>query len=217
MADIYDTKYLNSLSTKGYEEAWKVEWPWAADKIEFTNEKDKDLDEFGQVDSIDKLTSEINNGRMHDIDKIIGSDIIKQETIIINTQSTDAVKGILEETDLTRLFFSPQNIEAIQIMIRYYVNKMTGGEIISNQSPDELFIVMRSIVLQYANFLSSNVVTEIKRLNSKVVTICSEKIAIELDQYNKYIIDLQQLPVPLDNPHYANKNNFTYDLANLPE
>ena len=217
MADIYDTNYLASLSEKNYEEAMKVKWPWAADKVEFTKAKDRNVDEFGRSDAVDMLTTEINNGRMHDIDKLIDDSIIKQETIIIDTQSTDSVKGILEESNLSRLFFSPQNIEAIQGMIRYYVYKLTGGQIVSNQSQDEIFIVMRSILLQYANFLSSNVLNEIKRLNSKVVNICSEKVSIELDQYNHYIDDLQKLPVPLDNPHYANKNNFTYDMSNLPQ
>jgi len=217
MVDIYDTDYLASLSDKNYEEAMKVKWPWAADKVEFTKAKDRNVDEFGRSDAVDMLTTEINNGRMHDIDKLIDDSIIKQETIIIDTQSTDSVKGILEETNLSRLFFSPQNIEAIQSMIRYYVFKFTDGQIVSNQSQDEIFIVMRSVLLQYANFLSSNVVNEIKRLNSKVVKICSEKVSIELDQYNHYIDDLQKLPVPLDNPHYANKNNFTYDISNLPQ
>ena len=217
MADKFDTNYLNSLSMKGYEDTWKVEWPWAADKVEFTEAGDKDLDQFGQSNSIDKLTSEINNGRMNNIDKLIDDDLIKNETIIIDTQSTDAVKGILEENNLTRLFFSPQNIEAIQNMIRFYVHKMTDGQIISKQSPDELFVIMRSIILQYGNFLSTNIINEIKRLNSKIVTICAEKISIELDQYNHYIDDLQKLPVPLENPHYANKNNFTYDMSNLPQ
>ena len=41
-----------------------------------------------------------------DIDKMIDDSIIKNETIIIDTQSTDSVKGILEETNLSRLFFS---------------------------------------------------------------------------------------------------------------
>ena len=217
MADIYDTDYLAGLSKKDYEEANKVTWPWQAEQVDFTRAQDKNVDEFGRSDAVDMLTTEINNGRMHDIDKLIGDEIIKQETIIIDTQSTDSVKGILEENNLSRLFFSPQNIQAIQSMIRYYVHKLTDGQIISNQSPDELFIVMRSILLQYGNFVSSNVVPEIKRLNSKVVTICSEKISIELDQYNHYIVDLQKLPVPLDNPHYANKNNFTYDISNLPQ
>ena len=217
MADIYDTNYLASLSEKNYEEAMKVKWPWAADKVEFTIAQDRNVDEFGRSDAVDMLTTEINNGRMHDIDKLIDDSIIKQETIIIDTQSTDSVKGILEETNLSRLFFSPQNIEAIQGMIRYYVYKLTGGQIVSNQSQDEIFIVMRSILLQYGNFLSSNVLNEIKRLNAKVVNICSEKVSVELDQYNHYIDDLQKLPVPLDNPHYANKNNFTYDMSNLPQ
>jgi len=217
MADIYDTDYLASLSDKNYEEVMKVQWPWAADKVDFTRAQDSNVDEFGRSDAVDMLTTEINNGRMHDIDKLIDDSIIKQETIIIDTQSTDSVKGILEETNLSRLFFSPQNIEAIQGMIRYYVYKLTDGQIVSNQSQDELFIVMRSILLQYGNFLSTNVVNEIKRLNSKIVNICAEKVSVELLQYGKYIIDLQQLPVPLDNPHYANKNNFTYDMSNLPQ
>ena len=217
MADIYDTEYLAGLSEKNYEEAMKVQWPWAADQIDFTRAGDRNVDEFGKSDSVDMLTSEINNGRMHDIDKLIDDSIITQETIIIDTQSTDSVKGILEETNLSRLFFSPQNIEALQSMIRFYVSKLTDGHIVSNQSPDELFIVMRSILLQYANFINTNVLQEIKRLNSKVVRICSDKVAQEVLQYNKYIVDLQNLPVPLDNPHYANKNNFTYDISNLPQ
>ena len=104
MADIYDTDYLASLSKKQYEEAMKVQWPWAAENIDFTRAKDKNVDEFGQADSVDRLMTEINNGRMYDVDKLIGDEIIKQETIIIDTQSTDAVKGILEENNLTRLF-----------------------------------------------------------------------------------------------------------------
>ena len=217
MADIYNTDYLAGLSKKDYEEVNKVTWPWQAEQVDFTRAGDKNVDEFGRSDAVEMLTTEINNGRMHDIDKIIGDEIIKQETIIIDTQSTDSVKGILEENNLSRLFFSPQNIEAIQNMIRFYVYKLTDGQIISKQSPDELFIVMRSVLLQYGNFVNTNVVPEIKRLNSKVVTICSEKISIELDQYNHYIVDLQKLPVPLDNPHYANKNNFTYDMSNLSQ
>jgi hypothetical protein len=216
MADIYDTNYLNSLSKENYEEAMKVQWPWQADKIDFTDAPDRNVDEFGRSDAVDMIITEINNGRMHDIDKLIDDSIIKQETIIIDTQSTDSVKGILEETNLSRLFFSPQNIDALQNMIRYYVHKLTDGQIVSKQSPDELFIVMRSMMLQYGNFINTNILQEIKRLNSKVVKICSDKVSQEVLQYGKYVVDLQNLPVPLDNPHYANKNNFTYDISNLP-
>ena len=36
MADIYDTDYLAGLTKKQYENVNKVQWPWAADKKEFT-------------------------------------------------------------------------------------------------------------------------------------------------------------------------------------
>ena len=127
-----------------------------------------------------------------------------------------SVDIILEENNLTRLFFSPQNIEAIQSMIRFYVHKLTDGQIVSKQSPDELFVIMRSIILQYGNFMSSGIINEIKRLNSKVVNICVEKVSTEVQQYNHYIDDLQKLPTPLENPHYVNKTNFTYDITNIP-
>ena len=97
MGDLYNTEYLANLTQQDYEEAMKVQWPWAAEKVDFTRAGDKNIDEFGRADSVDRLMSEINNGRMHDIDKMIGDEIIKQETIIIDTQSTDSVKGILEE------------------------------------------------------------------------------------------------------------------------
>jgi len=213
----YDTRYLANLPEPVYEEVRKVRWPWAASKIEFTRGEDRDLDDFGQIGAIDRITSDINNGRMHNITKSITDEVINQETIIIDTQSTDAVKGILEENNLTRLFFSPQNIEAIQNSIRYYVYKLSDGQIISNQSPDELFIVMRSILLQFGNFVNSDVVNEIKRLNQKVINTCSEKVSSQLEQYEFYIDDLQKLPTPLENPHYVNKNNFTYNLSNLPQ
>ena len=43
------------------------------------------------------------------------------------------------------------NIDGLQKSIRYSVNKKTG-EIISKQSNNSLYIIMRSILLQYANF-----------------------------------------------------------------
>ena len=74
MADIYDTEYLAGLSDKNYEEAMKVQWPWAADQIDFTRASDRNVDEFGRADSVDRLMTEINNGRMYDVDKSIGDD-----------------------------------------------------------------------------------------------------------------------------------------------
>ena len=53
-------------------------------------------------------------------------------------------------------------------------------------------------------------------INKKIVEICVDKIVTNYRQYIKYLDDIQNLPIPLDNPHYANKNNFTYNSDNLP-
>ena len=44
-----------------------------------------------------------------------------------------------------------------------------------------------------------------------------EELKAELKKYMGYVDDLSKLPVPMDNPHYANKNNFTYDTTNIPD
>ena len=75
---------------------------------------------------------------------------------------------------------------------------------------------MRSIALQFGNFVTNNPIIEVKRLNKKVIDNCVNNIITELKQYMGYVDDLTKLPVPLDNPHYANKNNFTYDSTNIP-
>jgi len=139
-----------------------------------------------------------------------------KETIIVNTTSTDATKGIIEETVVTKIFFSPVNVKVLNDTIRFYVFKRSRNQI-SKPSDRQLYLIMRSILLEFGNLVPHDPLREVKRLNNKVVTKCVDEIVTELKQYKGYIDDLAKLPVPLDNPHYANKNNFTYDLSNLPQ
>ena len=108
------------------------------------------------------------------------------------------------------------NTKVIQDTLRYRVYKNTD-QVISNQSTNDLFIIMRSIMLQYANFRTGldNITEEIKRLNGKVLDYAVENVTANLKQYKGYVKDLSELPTPLDRPVYENKENFTYDISNL--
>ena len=117
---------------------------------------------------------------------------------------------------VTKIYFSPVNVKAIQDSIRFYVFKASDNHI-SRQSDEQLFVIMRAIALQFGNFVTPDPVKEVQRLNIKVINKCVNDIVTELKQYRGYVDDLSKLPVPLDNPHYANKNNFTYNISNLPE
>ena len=108
------------------------------------------------------------------------------------------------------------NVKAIQDTLRYRVYQNTD-QVISEQSSNDLFIIMRSIMLQYANFRVGvdNIVDEIRRLNSKVLDYAVENVSSNVKQHQGYVEDLSKLPVPMDMPVYHNKRNFSYDISNL--
>lgn len=174
--------------------------------------------EFTDFDTdltLDVSTGRINNGRMSNLSNDLVDSALRTDVIIFDTNSTDATKGIIEETNVTRILFSRKNLDAIQENIGYNIFRRTNEQI-SKQSENELYIIMRSIALQYGNFVVQDPIQEVKRLNEKIVEICVDKIVTNYRQYIKYLDDIQNLPVPLDNPHYVNKNNFTYNSDNLP-
>ena len=167
--------------------------------------------------SFDMMVDRVNNGRMGDVKDVENIKVPEDTDIIINKDNSDSsIKGILEENSLNSLFFSEMNVKAIQDTLRYRVYKNTD-QVISEQSSNDLFIIMRSIMLQYANFRVGvdNIVDEIKRLNSKVLDYAVENVSSNVKQHQGYVEDLSKLPVPMDMPVYHNKRNFTYDISNL--
>ena len=168
-------------------------------------------------DPFDMMIDRVNNGRMGDVKNIENINVPEGTDIIINKDNSDSsIKGILEENSLNSLFFSEMNVKAIQNTLRYRVYKNTD-QVISEQSSNDLFIIMRSIMLQYANFRVGieNIVDEIKRLNEKVLDYAVSNVSSNVKQHQGYVEDLSKLPVPLDMPVYHNKRNFTYDISNL--
>ena len=168
-------------------------------------------------DPFDMMVDRVNNGRMSDVKDVENINVPEGTDIIINKDNSDSsIKGILEENSLNSLFFSEMNVKAIQDTLRYRVYQNTD-QVISEQSSNDIFIIMRSIMLQYANFRVGveNIVDEIRRLNSKVLDYAVENVSSNVKQHQGYVEDLSKLPEPMDMPVYHNKRNFTYDISNL--
>lgn len=170
------------------------------------------------IDTVTDAVSEMNNGLLHDVNLVQTKDINMvpgESPMFVNFQD-NAIKGIHEETGLSEVYFSKENIELLQSAIRYEVNQITG-KVIDKQSPTELSIVMRSIYLQNGNpMVSSNSIKkEVVKLNSMVIDYCSEQISTQVLQYQGYIQKLTTLPVPIERPQQVDRNNFTYDISNL--
>ena len=88
----------------------------------------------------------MNNGRVSDAQKISNYRAL-EDKILYDNQRDDYLKGILERTKLSNIFLSNENTSNIQKQIRFGVNQQTG-KVISNQSPQEVNTVMRSVYLQ---------------------------------------------------------------------
>jgi hypothetical protein len=154
----------------------------------------------------DLLSSEkFNNGRVPDVR--MNANVNKSSTgeiVIVNDNQQTGVKGIVEQTVISDLFLSEMNTKAIQDTIRYGVYNATNM-IVDYQSPTELYIIMRSIMLQHANFKvgQTDLLDGIKKLNKLVVDYAVKEVSSNVQQYDMYIQDIQSLPTPMDRPDFS--------------
>jgi hypothetical protein len=175
-------------------------------------------DIFKQFDLDDVVTS-VNNGRVKDAMKVaenaVSQDIFN-DVVIERDNQENSVKGIVEETALSNYFFSKMNTNIIHDTIRYNVYKNTGN-VVSRQSENELFIIMRSILLQFGNFRSGydELKNEIINLNKRVVDYCTEYVSSQASQHMQYVNELEKLPTPINFPSSTREFNYTYDISNL--
>tara|TARA_B100001094_G_scaffold262099_1_gene263152 strand:+ start:648 stop:2147 length:1500 start_codon:yes stop_codon:yes gene_type:complete len=172
-------------------------------------------DEFKKKTMSDIL-GEINNGRVSDANVTTNvTHTYKGDVLMQQDNQETAVKGVIEESALSNIYLSDVNTKIIQQSIRYKVYQKTKL-IIDYQSPEALYIIMRSIMLQHGNFKVStkDLAEEIRKLNYLALKYSVEKVTSNVLQYKHYIKDLEHLPVPLDRPGYTSRAwNKPYDLS----
>lgn len=106
-------------------------------------------------------------------------------------------------SDLNQAYFSPENVDFVQQLIREDVYNRSGKQhIIGKQSEIELKIVMRSIYLQYSKNLQDDIQGQIIELNKLVINACVPKILMNIEQYLGFKKSISSLPVPLPRAQY---------------
>jgi hypothetical protein len=144
--------------------------------------------------------AKVGNGRVGDI-STPATEFSYYEDQVQNRPEFDdeATKGIHTSNEVSKIYFSSKNIEALQHGIRYGVYKKTcGAHTISNQSVDELKVIMRSIYLQYCENLPYDVLEQVRSLNGRVLDFAVDNITKELQMYSAYRRDQQSLPMPME-------------------
>ena len=126
-----------------------------------------------------------NNGLVSDIKKIMDYKKVDEE-IIYQNYDNYTLKGIIEKSKLSEAFLSSENIDIIQESIRHGVYQKIG-KIISKQSNEEVFTIMRSIYLQEGGKRirdRSDLTKEIHSLNKKVIDYSVDFISSKLINFN---------------------------------
>jgi len=109
------------------------------------------------------------------------------------------LSGTICTSNLSNYFFSNRNMEVIQMTLQQKIYEKSSY-IIGKQDNTELQIVMRSVFLEYARHLPSQIHEQVHELNTRIVDLCVPKMISEIKQYVYYVNDIEHMPVPLDMP-----------------
>jgi hypothetical protein len=162
---------------------------------------DNDIDYKQGINYKDK-TNILSNGRVVNLSQEKKSDyILFQESKDNNTFLDDSLHGIQIQSILSRAYFSEENVERIQNIIRHTVYLKSGNKyIIGRQSDIELRIIMRAIYLQYAKNLDYGIKEQIEDLDKHILEYSIRDIMHEVNQYYDYINHVETLPIPIQHP-----------------
>jgi len=116
--------------------------------------------------------------------------------------------GLWDDTQLSRLFFSKENVAILQNGIRYGVFRASKGQYtVDNQDIDSLKIVMRSIFLQHSANMSNNITEQITELNDLVLQYAVKQVYGEAQGYIKYLEDASTMYTPIAPPMMSSTND----------
>lgn len=116
--------------------------------------------------------------------------------------------GQIDETPLSKAYFSDTNIQIIQNGIRAGVYRKSNGQYtIGSQDCDSIKIIMRGIYLQYSINQTINISNQIEALNDMVLNYCIPKVYLEAQGYLKYLSDISTIALPIAHPIMASQND----------
>lgn len=168
-----------------------------------------DKDEYTKQQSLNSPNGRVNitlndssnpNAQFAFMEKIA----IKNKT----TEYREALDGFLENSTLSRLYFSSENIQIIQNGIRAGVYRMSNNEIVvAPQGIDHIKIIMRTYYLDKARHLKDHITEQIEELNKYVLDYCVPFVYNEVVAYLKYLEDASTLVMPLEREQQPDRDH----------
>jgi len=121
----------------------------------------------------------------------------------ITTKGTD---GEEVHDQLSKVFYSPENMSRIQKMLKKTVFERTRGQfrLDDDQDENDLLVTMRAVFLEHARFLPFRVVHQVKELNQRTVEYIVPDMITEIKQAYGYIKEINEPIKPIPRPMNVN-------------
>ena len=112
------------------------------------------------------------------------------------------LRQMIEDNEISRLYFSTENIRRVQKKIKAEVYNQSNGKFKLDEDQDEsdLIVVMRYIYLEHCKNLPGHEIKQVKILNDKVVKYVLPDIITNIKQYYGYIKDISTPITPVMRP-----------------
>lgn len=119
---------------------------------------------------------------------------------------TTALKGIQCNSEISKMFFSDENIKRVQKMIKKEVYNRTKGQfkLEVDQEQRDMLIAMRAVYLEHARFLPGQTVRQVKKLNKRVVDDIVPGMLTEIRQEYGYLKEINKPLTPIPRPMNVN-------------
>jgi hypothetical protein len=122
--------------------------------------------------------------------------------------SSLAIGGLqLENTPVSLLYFSDENMSRIQKQIKREISRLSNGSFRMevNQDEADLLLAMRYIFIEFSKNLPTHIVKQVKILNRQLLNYIIPDIMTNIKQHYMYLKEISQPIRPLDQP--LNVNN----------
>lgn len=180
------------------------------------------LNEFKNTTLINEIKEQKNENILPDIGSIknhVPYDLFQENKK--QTNFSESVKGIIEPTILSGVFFSRKNIDNLHTKIKFGIKNILNYDI-NNQSEEEIQIIMRSIYLQYSKNTDCDIQKQVSDLNKEVLNYCISNIYTNIKQYLGYIRNISEvsdfvMPLPEKTNIAGNKKGYRMDQILLRE
>jgi hypothetical protein len=108
----------------------------------------------------------------------------------------------MDNTKVSLMYFSNENIKRIQKQIKNSVYEMSNGrfKMAVDQDEADLIVTMRMIFLEYGRNLDTQIVRQVKELNKKTIEYIMPDLMTNLKQYYGYMKDISNPLQPIDRP-----------------